>query len=97
MYKLVNFVIMLFLVPFALSCGDGIIESGEECDDGNTLSGDGCDASCIVEEECYDVGNTFSFIVMSDTYGGVQGGPRRVLQRVYDQSIYPDRNSFCVP
>lgn len=27
-------------------CGNGIVESGEECDDGNTTTGDGCTAEC---------------------------------------------------
>src|SRR5262249_8537723 len=30
-------------------CGDGLIESGEECDDGNLAVGDGCNSSCAVE------------------------------------------------
>ena len=30
-------------------CGDGIIESPEECDDGDTENGDGCSSSCAVE------------------------------------------------
>ena len=30
-------------------CGNGVIESGEECDDGNTVSGDGCSAICQTE------------------------------------------------
>lgn len=30
-------------------CGNGIIESGEQCDDGNTVSGDGCSATCQTE------------------------------------------------
>ena len=29
------------------SCGNGIVESGEECDDGNTADGDGCSSSCL--------------------------------------------------
>ena len=53
-------------------CGNGLLESGEQCDDGNTLSGDGCSASCTIEstpvcgngvlesgEQCDD-GNTVS-------------------------------------
>jgi cysteine-rich repeat protein len=32
-------------------CGNGIVESTEECDDGNKTSGDGCDASCANEKE----------------------------------------------
>lgn len=30
-------------------CGNGIVESGEECDDGNLANGDGCDSSCMDE------------------------------------------------
>jgi cysteine-rich repeat protein len=30
-------------------CGNGVVESGEQCDDGNTTPGDGCDASCMLE------------------------------------------------
>ena len=28
------------------SCGNGIIETGEDCDDGNTANGDGCASNC---------------------------------------------------
>ena len=27
-------------------CGNGTVESGEQCDDGNTVGGDGCSATC---------------------------------------------------
>ena len=27
-------------------CGNGTVESGEQCDDGNTVSGDGCSSTC---------------------------------------------------
>ena len=52
-------------------CGDGMIETGEQCDDGNTTAGDGCSATCQTEppvcgnghvetgEQCDD-GNTVS-------------------------------------
>ncbi len=30
-------------------CGDGILNSGEQCDDGNLISGDGCSSFCIYE------------------------------------------------
>ena len=35
-------------------CGNGVIESGEECDDGNAVSGDGCSSACEKEvlEDC---------------------------------------------
>ena len=32
-----------------ISCGNGIIEAGEQCDDGNQTSGDGCSVSCGTE------------------------------------------------
>lgn len=31
------------------SCGDGIVDDGEQCDDGGTEAGDGCDDGCMVE------------------------------------------------
>lgn len=30
-------------------CGNGTVETGEECDDGNTANGDGCSATCTEE------------------------------------------------
>lgn len=35
----------------APACGNGIVESGEECDDGNTAGGDGCSSTCQVQPE----------------------------------------------
>jgi cysteine-rich repeat protein len=32
-----------------VSCGNGLIDSGEACDDGNTTPGDGCDEACRLE------------------------------------------------
>lgn len=31
-------------------CGDGIIDTGEDCDDGNLRSGDGCSPTCTWEQ-----------------------------------------------
>jgi cysteine-rich repeat protein len=30
-------------------CGDGVLDSGEQCDDGNNASNDGCSATCVIE------------------------------------------------
>lgn len=31
------------------SCGNGVVDPGEECDDGNTLDGDCCSSTCEIE------------------------------------------------
>ncbi len=31
-------------------CGDGVLDSGEQCDDGNLAEGDGCGRTCLREE-----------------------------------------------
>ena len=31
-------------------CGNGLLETGEECDDGNLINDDGCSAQCEIEE-----------------------------------------------
>ncbi len=41
-------------------CGNGVIDTGEQCDDGNKSGGDGCSSVCQLEEICGDgivVGN----------------------------------------
>ena len=32
-----------------VACGNGVLESGEQCDDNNVLNGDGCSSVCLVE------------------------------------------------
>jgi cysteine-rich repeat protein len=36
------------------SCGDGVVDTNEQCDDGNNVDGDGCSATCTVEAFCGD-------------------------------------------
>ncbi len=38
-----------FDASVAAVCGDGIVESGEQCDDSNATSGDGCSSTCQSE------------------------------------------------
>ena len=47
------------------SCGDGILDTGEQCDDHNNTDGDGCDATCHFESYCGD-GTTDSDEVCDD-------------------------------
>ncbi|PKN24744.1 MAG: hypothetical protein CVU65_10915 [Deltaproteobacteria bacterium HGW-Deltaproteobacteria-22] len=32
------------------TCGDGVVDAGEQCDDGNTVDGDNCSSICMHEE-----------------------------------------------
>lgn len=49
------------------ACGNGVIESGEQCDDGNVDPNDGCSSSCQVElfADC-DGGSPSTCVVLSD-------------------------------
>jgi len=57
--RLVFGVLVLVLLIFSLPdtnavgectlCGNGIVDTGEQCDDGNLVAGDGCSATCTVE------------------------------------------------
>ena len=38
------------VIAVAAVCGNGILETGEECDDGNLINGDGCSSTCTIEE-----------------------------------------------
>ena len=62
------------------SCGDGLLDTGEECDDGNTVSGDGCSSTCKKEEETSTGGGG----------GGAGGGacPTGVNILVEDVELY---------
>ncbi len=39
------------------SCGNGVLDEGEECDDGNNTSGDGCSRGCTDEDNTAVCGN----------------------------------------
>lgn len=39
---------LLLLNTYAPGCGDGILQTGEQCDDNNTTDGDGCSSTCAL-------------------------------------------------
>lgn len=43
------YVAALHTVDTGIACGNGVVESGEECDDGNNLSGDCCSPTCTID------------------------------------------------
>jgi fibro-slime domain-containing protein len=53
----------------ATVCGNGNVETGEQCDDGNTLAGDGCSPTCQVES-----GFSCTTVAVADTVPCTQVG-----------------------
>lgn len=48
-------------ITISASCGNGVVESGEQCDDGNTSNWDGCSSSCQREvPSCSDANLSFT-------------------------------------
>jgi len=43
--------------PTSSLCGNGTVDSGEQCDDGNTTNGDGCSSTCMTETAGSTCGN----------------------------------------
>ncbi len=56
------------VVPVSLTCGDGTLDSGEDCDDSGRVDGDGCSADCWREGTC-----NAPFDLLLDTFRGVGG------------------------
>eukprot|EP00300_Choanocystis_sp_HF-7_P016919 c19573_g1_i1.p1 GENE.c19573_g1_i1~~c19573_g1_i1.p1 ORF type:complete len:894 (+),score=237.43 c19573_g1_i1:2-2683(+) len=66
-------------------CGNGILDSGEECDDANIFSNDGCSGICKIEQGffCFAPGFRCAFIPTRITYVGVE----MVLQHVTEEDF----------
>lgn len=61
-------------IPPLNVCGNGILESEEQCDDGNNVDGDGCSANCTTEvPQCVD-GEAWAAKVTGVTTGTLYGG-----------------------
>ena len=64
------------------TCGDGIVDQGEQCDDGNTVNGDGCSSTCQSEGVCQPSGaacDDAAFCTVNDVCdqsGQCVGSPR---------------------
>lgn len=65
--------------PIAI-CGNGTVETGEQCDDSNTASEDGCNASCQTENPKVSLRFKFFDSVMNTPVGGVHDYRNNQLQ-----------------
>jgi len=54
-------------VDICSTCGNEVIEPGEQCDDGNTLGGDGCSADCQNEAATTTTSSTTSLPPVTST------------------------------
>ena len=52
------------------SCGNGVVDAGEECDDGNNDDGDGCAADCTIEEPDIPATTAIGTILLVLALGG---------------------------
>jgi cysteine-rich repeat protein len=81
------------------SCGDGIVDPGEQCDDGNTLDGDGCSSTCETEGgfvcECAG-GEAFDLQLegASDLIGGTTSAFRGVFECPDGEVLYGVSGTF---
>jgi cysteine-rich repeat protein len=53
------------------TCGNSVVEEGEECDDGNDMDGDGCNGSCVFS--CHGAGDCDDLNVCTDDTCGPGG------------------------
>jgi cysteine-rich repeat protein len=53
------------ILTFRRTCGDGVVDPGEQCDDGKRLDADGCDALCRVEP-CFECAGVPSVCAPAD-------------------------------
>ena len=54
--------------PPAPSCGDGIVDAGEQCDDGNTANNDGCSSTCQTESPAPSCDDGTSLVITEMDY-----------------------------
>ncbi len=78
-------------------CGNGILETGEQCDDGNLVNLDGCSSTCRTESQCsYKCNghscNPYQCNCITPCYWGVCGNP--ICQTCY-KTCYDTCYRWC--
>ena len=79
------YVLDLDVVPPA--CGDGILQSGEQCDDGNGNAGDGCAANCVIEGNYKPEAEVNDAPMLANSLTGYDGAAA-AIQPVGDQDYF---------
>jgi cysteine-rich repeat protein len=75
-------------VPPAV-CGNGILETGEQCDDGNTANGDGCSSTCTIETNPDT--SAAACAAATDTTPGNDAG------KGYGATLFDDASNYGTP
>jgi cysteine-rich repeat protein len=80
-------------VTAASPCGNGVLQTGEECDDGNTVDGDGCSSTCKLEiNNCtitYNLYNSWTdTLVVPLTNGTIVASPPH-CRRLNIEAVVP--------
>ncbi len=60
------------------TCGNRVVDAGEQCDDGNNINGDGCNENCLIE------------VICNDSDGGLNYYVKGFAQDSYDKIPYSD-------
>lgn len=81
----------LIVLVRAAGCGNGIVESGEQCEDGNTASLDGCSATCRIEPAGVLMGPPS---MMSFTTAIARPGEEDYYQLIFTQPGYVRAETF---
>lgn len=58
-----------------IACGDGVVNTGEECDDGDPDDGDGCSSSCVIEAGYRCEGSPSVCVTICDLSGEYRSPP----------------------
>jgi cysteine-rich repeat protein len=67
------------------TCGDLVLDAGEQCDDGNKLGGDGCSDTCQIETGECPAGVEMASIPIGQTMSGTNVGEASLMQSDFGQ------------
>ncbi len=69
-------------------CGDGALNTGEQCDDANLISGDGCSATCQIENFSEQVAFSANLVFFANTRLAALLGPLSTILIPVDPNLH---------